>query len=117
MNIKNLSKKELKTLLETHSRNDICEKFNVSSRTLSRVLKDKGLSKKGYGPKGFPMEKVDEIRSLYSQKKYTQKELATIYEISQSFVSKIVNKTSRRLHYDICLTSNSTIKVGYKYVN
>ena len=82
---------------------------------LRSKIKEKGLTKKGYGPKKISLEKIHEVRKLYSEGKHTQEELANIYGISQSFVSKIVNKISRKIYHDISLTSNSKIRVGYKH--
>jgi DNA invertase Pin-like site-specific DNA recombinase len=115
MNIRNLNKKKLKLLLESNDRNEICKDYGISTRTLSRIIKEKGLTKKGYGPKKISLEKIHEVRKLYSEGKHTQEELANIYGISQSFVSKIVNKISRKIYHDISLTSNSKIRVGYKH--
>lgn len=112
-----LSKEQLKFLLEKHNRLHICEQFNLSSRTLDRIIKENKLTKENFGPKNLKEKQIIDIKKFYSQKKYKQIEIAKKFGISQSLVSKIINNKSHKDTPNIELTGQASIRIGFKYGN
>jgi DNA-binding transcriptional regulator LsrR (DeoR family) len=109
--LKTLNKEEVRKLLDTMSRKDICTKYNVSRSTLSRVIRSHGLTKKGYRPHKLNREQETEIRRLYFEESWLQKEIAAKFNVSQSMVARIVNKVTPGLNFG----GEAEVKVSYKY--
>jgi|688.fasta_scaffold164289_4 predicted XRE-type DNA-binding protein len=113
----NISKEELIEILANCARKDICNYFEISERTLDRIIKDYDMAKMNHGPKNLSSQIISDIRNLYQTGKYKQKEIAEKYNISQSMVSKIVNNQSHKKTNYFKVSGNALVKVGYKYGN
>lgn len=109
--LKALTKTEVQKLLATMSRENICTKYNVSKSTLSRVIRTHGLTKKGYRPHKLNKEQEVEIRRLYFEEHWLQKDIAAKFGVSQSMVARIVNKVTIGLNFG----GEAEVKVSYKY--
>ena len=68
-------------------------------------------------PKFINKDIVDEIREKYFSEKYTQKQLADKFNLSQSTICKIINNYIHKKNIDIFLNGKASIKIGYKYGN
>ena len=108
-----ITKTELVKVLENCARKDICEHFKISERTLSRIIYDYQLQKTGYGPKQLTKETCHDIRVMYGTGKYTQADIADKFHISQSLVSRIVNKQIHKTERDVEFGGQAAVKVGY----
>lgn len=112
MNLRELSKKELKVLIQQQTREVICIEYNISERTLGRILKEKNLINQNYGPKGLSDADVMLIRNRYITEDVTQQTLAKEFKVSQAMICKIVNtKTTLKLG------GTATVKLGFNYAN
>jgi transposase len=107
---------ELVKVMENCCRKDVCEHFNVSSRTLDRILHDYQLVKSNYGPKKLDKEVVQNIRNLYLNG-CNQKHLAEKFNVSQSMISKIINNQAHKNIPNLSVSGNAEIKIGYKHGN
>lgn len=114
-NLRDLNTDDLKRLLDRKSRLFICEHYQISRRTLNRILKERGLT--GFGLDRVDDQTVGEIRLLYRRKQYTQKELADKYNVSQSLISKIVNDLVHRNVTNFVIGGEADVKMGYKHGN
>ena len=114
-NLRDLTTDEMKDLLLRKSRLSICEHYQISRRTLNRVLKDRGLT--GFGLDRVDDQAVAEIRLLYQRREYTQTELADKYDVSQSLISKIVNDLVHRNVTNFVIGGEADVKMGYKHGN
>lgn len=81
------------------------------------MIHDFGLSRENYGPKNLSGETVSEIRSLYLAGSFKQSELAEKFNISQSLVSKIVNKQVHRSSFNLQVGGEAKVRIGLKYGN
>lgn len=113
--IRDLTTDEMKLLLSENSRHFICEQYQISRRTLNRVLKERGLV--GFGIDRLDNKTVVEIRTLYNSKEFTQTELADKYNVSQSLISKIVNNAVHRNSTSFVIGGEAEVKLGYKHAN
>lgn len=113
--IKDLNIEDLKLLISNKSRQEVCEQFFISRRTLNRVLKNKGL--KHFGLDRLEDYQVIEIRTLYQSKEYTQMELADKYQVSQSLISKIASNSIHRNITNFVIGGEADVKLGYKHAN
>jgi DNA-binding transcriptional regulator LsrR (DeoR family) len=109
--LKVLTKDEVQKLLEKMSREDICTKYKVSKSTLSRVIRAHNLTKKGYRPHKLNKDQETEIRNLYFQEHWLQKDIAVKFGVSQSMIARIVNKVTTGLNFG----GEAEVKVSYKY--
>lgn len=114
-NLRDLTTDDLKNLLQRKSRLSVCEHYQISRRTLNRILKEKGLT--GFGLDRIDDQTVGEIRLLYQRKEYTQTELADKYNVSQSLISKIVNAQVHRNVANFVIGGEADVKMGYKHGN
>jgi len=115
VSIRELTTEELEQLLVEKSRKSICESYQISRRTLNRVLKDKGLT--GSGLNRLNDEIAKEIRYFYQLNKFTQNELADKYNVSQSLISKIVNNAIHCNNTNFVIGGEAEVKLGYKHAN
>lgn len=92
MYIRQLGKEGLEQLLKETSREEICQKYSISSRTLSRVLKEFDLVNENYGPKNLSEKDLEEIYRLYIVDDVKQQEIAKRFKVTQSLISRIINK-------------------------
>lgn len=115
VNIRELTVEELKKILTQESRKFICESYQISRRTLNRILKDKDLT--GFGLNRLDCQVVKEIRYFYQLNKFTQKELADKYNVSQSLISKIVNNEIHCNNTNFVISGEAEVKLGYKHAN
>jgi predicted XRE-type DNA-binding protein len=117
MNIHNLNREQFQELLESYDRNTICEKYKISIRTLSRIIKHFKLNRPNYGPKKLTAEDVANIRYSYMHKDITQKQLAKMFEVNQSTIAKIVNHNTHKFVEEptIKISGSAEVKVYYKY--
>jgi len=113
--IRDLNINDLKLLVSEKSRQEVCEQFHISRRTLNRVLKANGLT--NFGLDRLESLQVGEIRTLYQTKEYTQTELADKYQVSQSLISKIVNNSIHRNITSFVIGGEADVKLGYKHAN
>lgn len=72
--------------------------FLVNCQNISSIIRNKTWYDKNYirikfksGNSKFTIEQIDEIRRLYSTKKYTQKQLVKLYLTNTSNISDIIN--------------------------
>jgi len=114
-NIRELITEDMEKLLQEKSRQFICDHYQISRRTLNRVLKERGLT--GFGLDRIDDKTVGEIRLLYSRKDFTQTELADKYHVSQSLISKIVNDVVHRNIANFVIGGEAEVKLGYKHAN
>ena len=109
-----MEKKELEELLFRLTKAEIIIAYNISQSTLSRLINKYGLTQKGYGAGKLNFQKSQKIRKIYNSGKYTQKELAKLFEVSQPTIHKVINN----LVYKVSgpkVTGEADIKVGYNY--
>lgn len=85
--------------------------FDVSQRTIRRWLAKVGLynPKKGWGRGKLGHSQAQEIRDLYRQEKYTQAELAEMFDVSQGMICRIVNNLNYRT--SLRLTGEASYRV------
>lgn len=105
-----IQKKDLKSMLKYKKRKDICNDYNISLRTLDRIIKEEGLTKNNFGPKFLNKNIIKEIKIKYIFDNYKQKDLASLFGISQSLVSKIVNNLSHPKCSDLVLDGKALVK-------
>lgn len=113
----NITKDQLAQILQECARKDICEHFQISERTLDRLIKDHDLTKINYGPKKLCKQTISDIKNLHQLGQLTQKEIASKFNISQSMVSKIVNNQVHKNAKSIKISGSASVKIGYKYGN
>lgn len=70
-----------------------------------------------YGRKRLTEVQACEIRTLYATEQYTQKQLAEIYEVSQSLICKIVNNLAHKQAPGLKVSGEAVVRLGYKYAN
>jgi response regulator of citrate/malate metabolism len=105
-----ISKSKLKEALKNHSRKEICVEYNISERTLDRIICDFDLRKKNYGPKGLCEVTVSEIRNFY-EIGWKQVDLARKYNVTQSLISKIINNQNHKVKTNIKISGNSEVRL------
>ncbi len=84
-------RKQIKDLYYSnqYSKKELANKFNVHESTISRILRSsKKESINQIRNKGLSVETIKEIRRLFESGNYTQKELAEIYNVSRSCITK-----------------------------
>ena len=85
----NPNKNELIELLDDHSRKQIANKYEVSVRTVARLLAGHRLFYSR--PKKLTFEDATKIRELYLTDRYTQKELGEMFGVTQALIGRILN--------------------------
>lgn len=111
-----IEKQQLEKLLKDCTRRDICDHFGMSERTLDRLIQEYGLQRANMGRKDLSKQSIYDIRLLYRMG-YTQDHIAERFNVSQSLVSKIVNKHVHKLSTDLSPTGAADVKLGLKYGN
>lgn len=114
-NLREVPIEKFKKMIDEKSRQKICEEFNISRRTLNRILKEKGLT--GYGLNRMSNFEYNEIKELYRKKKFTQMQLSDKYQVSQSLISKIVNGLVCRNNINFSISGEADVKMGCKHGN
>ena len=94
--------KETDDVIYKYTYKDIADKYNLSANTISKIAKEENINR-GKGKKINPKTRDNIIKDLqelneYGNYKYTQKYFAYKYNVSQSTISRIVEKESLIRH-------------------
>lgn len=109
-----MEKPELEELLSRLTRSEIVIECGISQSTLSRLLKKYGLTKSGYGSRKLNFDIAQDIRRIHNKEKYTQSELADLFDVSQPTIHKVLNNMIYKLNGPK-VTGEADVKVGYNY--
>ncbi len=107
-----LDKSNLQYLLNNFEKGDVCKELEISSRTLDRLISKFNLTRNNFGRKNLTLETVNSIRTTYNFGSITQKQLADMFKISQSLVSKILNNISHRSLSHLKVSGEAKVRKG-----
>lgn len=86
------------------------KKFDVSERTIRRWMKEHDIyePKIGFGPSKLDKRKAAKIRKLDACGKYTQTELAKMFNVTQATIGRILNNIYYKVPFTIQGSANIT---------